>query len=149
MAVIKNDLPVPAAPSTGLQPIQWGALPEVVNASPAMQMVDDPDLGVIQVPAGMDPGAFAAATAGARAEAQRKKQMQAIMGTLGQIVAPLMEGPTQVYPLYGAALAESRLGGSCSTSRSSPPRSARSRPASAPAPTRSAGCRPSTCWPRW
>ena len=101
MAVIKNELPVPvapAAPSTGLQPIQWGALPEVANASPAMQMVDDPDLGVIQVPAGMDPGAFAAATAGARAEAQRKKQMQAIMGTLGQIVAPLMEGPTQVYP---------------------------------------------------
>ena len=81
-----------------LKPIQWGALPEVANASPAMQMVDDPDLGVIQVPAGMDPGAFAAATAGARAEAQRKKQMQAIMGTLGQIVAPLMEGPTQVYP---------------------------------------------------
>lgn len=101
MAVIKNELPVPvapAAPSTGLQPIQWGALPEVANASPAMQMVDDPDLGVIQVPAGMDPGAFAAATAGARAEAQRKKQMQANMGTLGQIVAPLMEGPTQVYP---------------------------------------------------
>ena len=25
----------------------------------------------------------------------------------------------------------------------------RSRPASAPAPTRSAGCRPPTCWPRW
>ena len=101
MAVIKNELPVPvapAAPSTGLQPIQWGALPEVANASPAMQMVDDPDLGTIQVPAGMDPGAFAAATAGARAEAQRKKQMQANMGTLGQIVAPLMEGPTQVYP---------------------------------------------------
>lgn len=81
-----------------LKPIQWGALPEVANASPAMQMVDDPDLGVIQVPAGMDPGAFAAATAGARAEAQRKRQMQANMGTLGQIVAPLMEGPTQVYP---------------------------------------------------
>lgn len=101
MAVIKNELPVPvapAAPSTGLQPIQWGALPEVANASPAMLLVDDPDLGVIQVPAGMDPGAFAAATAGARAEAQRKRQMQANMGTLGQIVAPLMEGPTQVYP---------------------------------------------------
>lgn len=81
-----------------LKPIQWGALPEVANASPAMQIVDDPDLGTIQVPAGMDPGAFAAATAGARAEAQRKRQMQANMGTLGQIVAPLMEGPTQVYP---------------------------------------------------